>query len=554
MHLIARATKPEGRSKCTNDDKTAIEMYDHGRYFRMTGDVFDGHDTIENRQEAVNKVHGRWISARQYSNNQTSDQKVLDQPHYSEALTASSVMAHMRSSKEWLEISHLWDGDTSAYNGDHSAADMALCNHLAYFCNRNEQLMDELFRRSNLMRDKWDEIHFPGNSFQTYGAHTIHDAASTCRNCYSERQTVIKPCRPSDTCFISLYDVTGENTPEQDRELVEGILREKQVLLLAAPSKAGKTWLAVELMWKLATGGEWLKAHCEQCRVVYCNLEVSAASFASRSEKVRNELGISHEAARMVTLMNGRGEAYSAKTLVDAVLNHLEGELACVIVDCLYAIETGSENDAEAIRDMFAELNRLTAAGCSVVGIHHFPKGSSGMKASIDRMAGSSVFARSPDALLSLDPLDVDEDSDEGRELMEAGYKAYRLSFDLRDFKPRSPIDLIFTGTRFLHDVSGRLSVSHIKGSAKAGAARGGKKNAERNALEWDRKTELIRAAIADCESENIQANRKSVLERYNASARAYGLKEVSLATFRDWTKPGGQLPFHTEGGVLCPN
>ncbi|MFR4804189.1 MAG: hypothetical protein ACLT98_13270 [Eggerthellaceae bacterium] len=40
--------------------------------------------------------------------------------------------------------------------GDRSAADMALCSHLAFWCGRDAGRMDRIFRRSGLMRDKWD--------------------------------------------------------------------------------------------------------------------------------------------------------------------------------------------------------------------------------------------------------------------------------------------------------------------------------------------------------------------------------------------------------------
>lgn len=565
LHLIARAAKPKGGSR-----RGGFEMYDRLRYFRMTGNVFEGHGSINDRQEAVEAVHTRHVAKPQEGPSRPAstvreeldwdsevvavDTLVPQPPAQNAPLDAEAVIERMRNSPSWPAISRLLDGDTSDKGGNHSDADMALCNHLAYYCDRNERLMDEMFRRSGLMRDKWDEVHHPGDPFPTYGAHTVHEATSSCRECYSERKTRkdAQVQEGTSDAFVSLYDITGENLPEQDPEIVEGIFRERQVLLLAAPSKAGKTWLAVALMWALATGSEWLGAHCEKSVVVYCNLEVSPASFATRCEAVRKEMGMPHDAAHMVDVLNGRGVAYTAASLVDAVLARLRGTSACVIVDCLYAIETGSENDAEAIRALFAELNRLTAAGCSVVGIHHFPKGSSGMKASIDRMAGSSVFARSPDALLSLDPLDVDEESDEGRDLVEAGCRAYRLSFDLRDFKPRRPVDLIFTGTRFLPDVSGRLGMSHIAGSPQANGSHARKANAERYADEWERKSALVSESVNAAAFDGAKATVDYVHAYYNSHKEDYGVRSVSRGTFDNWLKPGrGEVPFVVNDGIV---
>jgi hypothetical protein len=44
------------------------------------------------------------------------------------------------------ELNHLplWQGDTSAHNGDHSAADLALCNLIARYTDDREQV-DRVF-------------------------------------------------------------------------------------------------------------------------------------------------------------------------------------------------------------------------------------------------------------------------------------------------------------------------------------------------------------------------------------------------------------------------
>jgi len=56
-------------------------------------------------------------------------------------------------------FSRLWAGDTSAHGGDDSAADLALCNLLAFWTGRDAERMDRLFRQSGLMREKWDQRH-----------------------------------------------------------------------------------------------------------------------------------------------------------------------------------------------------------------------------------------------------------------------------------------------------------------------------------------------------------------------------------------------------------
>lgn len=76
----------------------------------------------------------------------------------------------------------LWNGDTSAHGGDDSAADLALCNHLAYWTGKDAHRMDGLFRQSHLMRPKWDEVH----GAETYGAMTIKEAIAGTVNIYDQ--------------------------------------------------------------------------------------------------------------------------------------------------------------------------------------------------------------------------------------------------------------------------------------------------------------------------------------------------------------------------------
>ena len=57
---------------------------------------------------------------------------------------------------------------------------MALCNMLAFWTWRNTALMDEIFRSSGLMRDKWDRRQ----AGSTYGALTIAKAAESCSQIY----------------------------------------------------------------------------------------------------------------------------------------------------------------------------------------------------------------------------------------------------------------------------------------------------------------------------------------------------------------------------------
>jgi len=86
----------------------------------------------------------------------------------------------MSRSKNGAALDALWRGDTSGHEGDDSAADMALCNILAFWTGKNAGETDRLFRQSGLMRPKWDERR----GRDTYGNITIQKAIADCNQVY----------------------------------------------------------------------------------------------------------------------------------------------------------------------------------------------------------------------------------------------------------------------------------------------------------------------------------------------------------------------------------
>ncbi|MBA2703469.1 MAG: DUF3987 domain-containing protein, partial [Blastocatellia bacterium] len=76
------------------------------------------------------------------------------------------LLERARSAANGARFSDLYDrGNTAPYQHedgtpDLSSADLALCNHLAFWCAGDETRMDRLFRASALMRDKWERADY----------------------------------------------------------------------------------------------------------------------------------------------------------------------------------------------------------------------------------------------------------------------------------------------------------------------------------------------------------------------------------------------------------
>jgi hypothetical protein len=100
------------------------------------------------------------------------------------APVGDDLLAIIRRSKSGAEFERLYGGDAGP---DHSAADLRLCSILAFFTGRDAAQIDATFRRSGLMREKWDRKH--GADGRTYGQMTVNRAVAECGEVYTGKKT-----------------------------------------------------------------------------------------------------------------------------------------------------------------------------------------------------------------------------------------------------------------------------------------------------------------------------------------------------------------------------
>lgn len=216
--------------------------------------------------------------------------------------------------------------------------------------------------------------------------------------------------------------------------LIDGVLRSGHKLLMAGPSKAGKSFAMIELAIAIARGGEWLGFKCKKGRVMYVNLELDRASCLHRFDDICKLMGIP-PTLQDIDVWNLRGMTLPLKKLAPKLVRRgKKHSYDLVIIDPLYKIMEGDENSAG---DMGAMWNWLDWIGgqlsCAIAVVHHHSKGAQGGKKSMDRASGSGVFARDPDALLDLSELDL---TAETRKQIEDAAKAKAHTWALEEFAP----------------------------------------------------------------------------------------------------------------------
>ena len=172
IHVLVKGTLPPGRRR-TN----GVELYADLRYFTITGQHVDGTPReIQERTAELAVLH-----ATVFGKTESPASASSPRPVQTTSLDDAAVLVKASTAKNGAIFTALWAGDVSGYGGDESAADLALCNLLAFWTGCDAERMDRLIRQSGRMRDKWDSRR--GQSM--YGADTIARAIRDCRETFT---------------------------------------------------------------------------------------------------------------------------------------------------------------------------------------------------------------------------------------------------------------------------------------------------------------------------------------------------------------------------------
>nr|DAS80785.1 MAG TPA: Regulatory protein repA [Caudoviricetes sp.] len=200
-----------------------------------------------------------------------------------------------------------------------------------------------------------------------------------------------------------------DNLPPLAPQLIRGVLRQGHKMLIAGPSKAGKSYLLMHLCCAIAEGKSWIGWPCTQGRVLYVNLELDRASCLHRFREIYTALGWRGANTGNIDIWNLRGNAVPMDKLAPKLIRRAaKKNYIAVVIDPIYKVITGDENSADQMSRFCNQFDMICSQlGTAVIYCHHHSKGFQGQKRSMDRASGSGVFARDPDALLDLIELEL---------------------------------------------------------------------------------------------------------------------------------------------------
>lgn len=243
--------------------------------------------------------------------------------------------------------------------------------------------------------------------------------------------------------------IRSTEPPKRNPVLIDGVVRQGHVMLLAGKGKIGKSWSAIELCVSVATGSaEWFGlplASSGAC--LYIDPELDPKSLDNRFRAVCDAMGAdTAQVDANVAKWSLRGVAGAN---MNAIIRDLEtrctfGQFALVVIDSCSVFVEGDENSSVDVRRFSAKVLRIAAiTGATVLLVHHFGKAKDGDRAAADRARGSSVWLDFPDAVLTL--TEILPTSGEPSDYLQLGEYACLLeSGGIREFKRMEPVRLIF--------------------------------------------------------------------------------------------------------------
>ena len=184
-----------------NNRKTGVEIYlpcATKHFMTVTGNTYRTGNMRVSEEQMMSLLNG-------FMKRRKRDAEIIAPPEGESVLSDTEVIQKLSSEPDGQRFMDLFRGDwenagpdNNGHRGDsadpdnsenhsnrrtlwsQSEADMSLCLKLAFYCRGDMEQMDRLFRKSGLMRDKWDR----SLGASTYGAVTLQNAVNQCNAFY----------------------------------------------------------------------------------------------------------------------------------------------------------------------------------------------------------------------------------------------------------------------------------------------------------------------------------------------------------------------------------
>ncbi|MEB7732942.1 phage NrS-1 polymerase family protein [Mammaliicoccus sciuri] len=175
IHAYFKGTLPDEVKRKNKSEH--LELYSHSRFMTFTGANDGITREISSDQSYIDSLVERYFKREVITND------VINYDITPANLDDNEVIQLMARSKDADKLSKLMGGGWQEIFESQSEADLSLLNALAFYTQKNGVQMDRIFRSSDLIRQKWDELR----GSKTYGQISIDKAIADCKNVYDPK-------------------------------------------------------------------------------------------------------------------------------------------------------------------------------------------------------------------------------------------------------------------------------------------------------------------------------------------------------------------------------
>jgi putative DNA primase/helicase len=390
LHILCLGA-PERNGKGGPENRLELYSKASPRYFTVTGSVYQFGGLLE-CQEALDTLVDEFLPGPDRDKRQrsvaTTESRQAKPDDQAIITKACRLNARFR---------RLWSGEDLF--GDDSSNDMSLCNHLCFWLGRDRARVDAAFRRSGLMRPKWDEMR----GQQTYGELTIDKALQSVFDSYrpggatepalraKEEGRRVRQNKPLVIPVDFSKPITAPET------LIQKYLPRDGIGMVWGDPSSYKSFLAIDWSLRVATGTPWNNCKISKGVVWYlagegvAGLRRRVDAWLKHNKKQSTDVADRFflPGAPIVFNESDGDRSEQVELLAELVLDGKGPDL--VIVDTVARSMSGDENTVKDVGgfiravDYLVELVRSTGRQLCVVLIHHARKSS-------DDYRGSSAF------------------------------------------------------------------------------------------------------------------------------------------------------------------
>ena len=366
-----------------------LEVYIVGqtnRYLTVTGDVIKDSDLVDRSSELQGILNDYMTRPEKTASGQNMPVEPL-------TLSEQEIIDAAINSRIGTQFQALFNGQWQGAYPSQSEADQAFCNMLAFWTRKDPVMIDSIFCKSGLFREKWTredyktatidkaiasttEVYTPKKVTSAIpdptdadapierGNTAIPETVSSVDEQPEQEHILQEPYYPTQMEIFKEFEDEIETTrfepistgiPQLDTAL-DGGLERRTLLTLAAAPGAGKTAIAQYIFENLARDGQ---------PVIYVNLEMDRSQLLSRSlSRLSYEYYKSKSIGRPFTAATiKRGYQWKDNTSIKESINYIKGRYADTILPNCYYVTTNPNNKGyidNTLSAILKELDRLT--------------------------------------------------------------------------------------------------------------------------------------------------------------------------------------------------